>query len=143
MMIAPNESIPLISHNTNQKTVPWWSLNLSQKIKLKHRLNRRLDRLDTRLKSNIKSDKKAFLLHNLVMIALEIECVRPYVNKISALIRKEIINNRKKSWQTYVEKFSETTSQTKLWQKFRKINGSFTYTRRTPQMLKPCRGWGA
>ena len=89
LISAANKSIPLISYNGSKKTVPWWSLSLAQKIKLKHRLDRRLKRLNNRLKKIWKDND--FSLHNLVIIVLEIDCIRPMLNRVSALIKREIL----------------------------------------------------
>ena len=129
---AANESIPLISYSSSKRTVPWWSEDLSQKIKLKHSLNRRLDRLNNRFKNIINKTENKINLHNLVLISLEIECVKPVLNKISAIVRRDILQNRKQSWCNYVNNFSEISSQQKLWKKFRKINGSFSISPRSP-----------
>ena len=129
---AANESIPLITYSSSKKTVPWWSEDLSKNIKLKHSLSRRLDRLNSRFNNIIKNSNDRFYLHNLVLILLEIDCVKPVLNKIAALVRREILQNRKNSWRNYVNNLSETNSQQQLWQKFRKINGSFSFSPRSP-----------
>ena len=91
-----------------------------------------MDNLNSRFKKVNKYINNTNSLLNLVKIALEIDCLKPKLNKLGALIRRDIIQNKKHSWQTYVTKFPETPSQKKLWEKFRKINGSFSYSQRSP-----------
>ena len=43
---AASKSIPKTSYCPNLRTVPWWTDDLSEIIKLKHKLSRRLDRLN-------------------------------------------------------------------------------------------------
>ena len=132
-----NQSIPLITYNKRQRTVPWWTNSLSQNVKLKHSLSRRLDRLNQRYNNIIKNNN--LTLYSLVNIAIEIETLKPCLNKISAIIRKALIENRRSSWRNYVTNLPEDTTNQKLWHKYRKISGSMIYPPRSPLLFNGTR----
>ena len=68
--------------------------------------------------------------NKLVNIVIEIKLLKPYYNRISAKFRKEAIKGKILSWNKYVSTISETTPISKVWEKFRKINGSHIRTQR-------------
>ena len=130
-MDASNKCIPIISFNADKQTVLWWSKELSELIKRKYILSRKLNRLNQRFKKINKKCDITQTLQKLVSIALELECTKPCLNKTAALIRKNILQNKKTSWKNYVTDFSEATTK-QLWHKFRKINGTCLFPPRSP-----------
>ena len=122
---AADKCIPVTSGRPLKHSVPWWSDTLSQLISEKQQIGRKLESLNKRFKNLI---NRTYILDNtikkLVDITIEISMVKPYYNKVLAKFRKEAIRGRIISWQKYVSSISENTSITKVWQKFRKINGS-------------------
>ena len=126
---AANESIPKSTYNPNKRTVPWWNTDLSEMIKLKYKLSRRIDRLNQRFKKLNNVNNKT--LKSLVLIAVELDCIKPLLNKISATFRKRILENRRSSWNDYISNFSNDTTK-QFWDKYRKINGNFIRAPRSP-----------
>ena len=104
---------------------------MSGQIKLKHTLSRKLDRLNQRFKNINRKCNDTQSLQKLVSLSLEIDCTKPYLNRTAAIIRKNILQNRKSSWRNYVNEFSEATTK-QLWHKFHKINGSRSFPPRSP-----------
>ena len=67
----------------------------------------------------------------LVLIVIEIDHLKPLLNKVSAQFRKKVIDKRKSSWNNYISNFSDNTIK-EMWNKFRKINGKFNRSPRSP-----------
>ena len=124
---AAEKSIPSTTSRPKKRSVPWWSDTLAQLIKEKHTIGRKLENLNKRFKiisnESITSDNK---VNKLIALAIEISILKPHFNKISAKFRKEAIRGRITSWQKYVNSLSDYTSTSNVWEKFRKINGSYT-----------------
>merc|ERR1711915_29175 len=122
---AADKAIPYSKPHNKKHKVPWWSDDLSELIREKHILARRLDTLNRRFNKINKS--KPFLEANILkmtIILLEIDELKPLYNKISAKFRKEVIKGKIISWRKYVSDLSYNTPIKKIWEKFRKINGS-------------------
>ena len=122
---AADKTIPKTTGNPKKHSVPWWSDTLSHLIQEKHSLGRRLETLHKRF--NTISQKPLYYentANKLVEIAIEISVIKPLYNKICARFRKEVIKGKITSWHKYVSSISDTTSMSKVWEKFRKINGS-------------------
>ena len=123
---AADQSIPKTSGHPTKHSVPWWSDTLSHLIKEKHTIGRKLENLNKRFKtlSNtpLNFENNA---NRLIQIIIGINILKPLFNRISAKFRKEVIKGKIMSWQKYVSSISDTTSITKVWQKFRKINSSY------------------
>ena len=131
VITAANKSIPKSSNVPKKHSVPWWSDTLSDLIHEKHAIGRRLNTLQKRFSALNKTP----LLHEnnvrkLVNIVMEITVLKPHYNCISARFRKEAIKGRIMSWNKYVSTISDTTSISKAWEKFRKINGSHVRSQR-------------
>ena len=131
VITAANKSIPKSSNVPKKHSVPWWSDTLSDLIHEKHAIGRRLNTLQKRFSALNKTP----LLHEnnvrkLVNIVIEITVLKPHYNRISAKFRKEAIKGRIMSWNKYVSTISDTTSISKVWEKFRKINGSHVRSQR-------------
>ena len=126
---AAHKSIPMTTYNPNIKPVPWWTQELSEIVKLKHKLGRRLDRLNQRFKTLINNNSHS--LKTLVLIAVEIDCIKPLLNKVSAQFRKIILRNRKSSWNNYISNLANDTTK-QMWSKFRKISGKYARPPRSP-----------
>ena len=122
---AADKSMPKTSNRLMKHCVPWWSETLSQLIEEKQTLSRKLESLNKRF--NTLSNTTLLLGNSLTMlvdITIEISLLKPHYNKICAKFRKEAIRGKIMSWQKYVESISNNTSISKVWQKFRKINGT-------------------
>ena len=130
---AANKSIPLSSPQPSKHTVPWWSETLSDLIKEKHSIGRRIDTLNkrfNRLKTKLSSDDR--ILPKLISIIIEMDVLKPLYNKLSAKFRKEVIKGRIISWKSYISSISSNTPLQKIWQKFRRISGTYSRPPRHP-----------
>ena len=126
---AAKESIPMCKNIPHKRTVPWWNDELSDLVKEKHFLGRQLDKLKRRLRYFLRNE---FSLFRAVSLSIEIDCLKPQLNRVSALFRKKVIENRRNSWNTYITNLSDNTNQKQLWHRFRKVNGSHIRTPRSP-----------
>ena len=126
---AAKASIPMCKNNPRKRTVPWWNEELSDLVKKKHFLSRHLDKLNRRLKYFLQNK---FSLFRVVSLSIEIDCLKPQLNRVSAIFRKKVIENRRNSWNTYITNLSDNTNQKQLWHRFRKVNGSHIRTPRSP-----------
>ena len=111
--------------------MPWWSNELSDLVQAKHKLGRRLGRLNERFKKLNTMQRNSNLII-LVIVAMEIDCIKPEFNRINAKFRKEVIKARKTSWEEFVSGVSINTSNKQMWDKFRKIEGKHIRLPRSP-----------
>ena len=130
---AADASIPKTSNSHSKKPVSWWSNELSDLIKARHIVRNRIDKLTRRFEKiqfNITANEGD--LQKLVIIAIEINQLKPELNKISAKFRRQVIKSRKSSCETYVSTLSSNVSNKETWNKFRKIVGSHIRPPRFP-----------
>ena len=125
IITAADEAIPKSTTVPKNHSVPWWSDTLSHLINEKHIIGRRLEKLHKQFST---FSRRPLYFENtankLVDIAIEVSVLKPHYNRISAKFRREAIKGKIMSWNKYVSTISDTTSITKVWGKFRKINGS-------------------
>merc|ERR1711915_424619 len=122
---ADDKPIPKSNPHPMKYKVPWWSDKLTELINIKHSLGRLLDNLNKRFnKMNKKIPILEENLQKITILLLKIDVLKPLYNKISAKLRKEVIQGIIISWRKYVSDLSYNTPIKKIWEKFRKINGS-------------------
>ena len=119
--------IPISKGHPNKLPVPWWSEEFSDLIKDKHTLSRRLDRVNKRF-NNINNSNEPVIskAHKLVILAIEINVIKPMLNRTSAKFKKAVKEGKIISWRKYVSSLSSGTPIKNIWHKFRKINGNHT-----------------
>ena len=126
---SANKSIPKSNPHALKSSVPWWSPNLTNLIKVKHMLSRQLHRLTKRFKVLWNLPLTTKRLISIVKTSISISCIKPLYNKYNAKFRKAVIAGKISSWRAYVSNISNNTSMRDMWHKLRKINGSYIRSR--------------
>ena len=121
---AADESIPL-SGQGRKREVPWWSNELKELLKQKHKMSNLMIRTKKRLNkllTNNHHDQDQMM--KIIQLSTELKIIRPHLNKLTAKFKRRAILGRKESWEKYVSSINSRTPIKKIWRRFRKVSGS-------------------
>ena len=124
---AAEEAMPKTSSKQRKREVPWWSPELQQLVNQKHKLSSRLThtrrKLD-KLVNNQSTNSEA--IRKIIDLTIEIQVIKPLLNKTSAQFKRKAIISKTESWKSYVSGVNSSTPIKKIWKKYKKISGVHT-----------------
>lgn len=107
---AVNQTIPKITINNSNKKVPWWTTDIAKLIKSRKKCMRKYK------KTKLLADFEAY-------------------KKVRSETRKNILEQKTKSWNEFLQKINSYTSATEIWNNINRIKNGIT-TRQSINSLR-------